>query len=113
MLPGSLPGFASPDFPNSPGHLASPCHARATTLSQSRALAARIGIPPAAQTRLRESPQENPAMNSKALLLAAALAAFPLAPAGAETFKFVAIGDMPYGNPERTFPLFRSLIGAI
>jgi len=56
---------------------------------------------------------EKPAMKSKALLLAAVLAAISLAPAGAETFKFVAIGDMPYGNPERTFPLFRSLIGAI
>jgi Calcineurin-like phosphoesterase len=33
--------------------------------------------------------------------------------AAAETFKFVAIGDMPYGDPAKTYPPFKALIGAI
>jgi hypothetical protein len=33
--------------------------------------------------------------------------------ASAETFRFIALGDMPYGDPARTYPQFRALIGAI
>ena len=56
-------------------------------------------------------------MNLRAATLRAAVLGLALAavtsPALAETFKFAAIGDMPYGDPARTYPLFRSLIGAI
>ncbi len=51
-------------------------------------------------------------MTVKAVVLGLALAA-GAATASAETFKFVAIGDMPYGDPVKTYPPFRALIGAI
>jgi hypothetical protein len=45
-----------------------------------------------------------------ALVLAMAATA---AAASAETFTFVAIGDMPYGNPQQVYPRYRALIDAI
>jgi hypothetical protein len=52
-------------------------------------------------------------MKFTATALALALAA-TAATASAETFKFVAIGDMPYGDPpEQVYPRYRELIKAI
>jgi hypothetical protein len=47
--------------------------------------------------------------------LAAAILALTLTggPALAETFSFVALGDMPYGEPAKTYPRFEALIGEI
>ena len=48
----------------------------------------------------------------RSLVAAAALAAF--APfAAAQGFSFVALGDLPYGAPEKSYPPYRALIGAI
>ena len=30
-----------------------------------------------------------------------------------EVFRFIALGDMPYGEPDKVYPVFRALIGAI
>jgi hypothetical protein len=49
----------------------------------------------------------------RALGLALVLALAGVAAASAETFRFVALGDMPYGDPAKTLPQFRALIGEI
>ncbi len=51
-------------------------------------------------------------MRLAATAFALALAAMA-ATASAETFRFVAIGDMPYGSPEQAYPRYRALIDAI
>jgi hypothetical protein len=52
-------------------------------------------------------------MNIRAAAIGLALSAAMVGMADAETFKFVALGDMPYGDPAKTIPQFKALIGAV
>ncbi len=47
------------------------------------------------------------------LLLSVTLAAVPLAASAQEAFKFIALGDMPYGRPKQVYGDFRTLIATI